>query len=89
MSGTLEKGILIDPITEQTIKKRLGRLGVQTDETVAPGKEDIITKAPSREDPEVQAAREKERKLQRLRKGRQSTILSKPPQQGGKTLLGQ
>ena len=48
--------------------------------------------APKVEDPAVQAAAAKERKLLRLRKGRQSTILTSLSQQtggAGKQLTGQ
>lgn len=50
--------------------------------------------APDKGDAEVQAAKKKERKLARLRSGRQSTILSNlrqqlsPGRQGGGTQLG-
>lgn len=43
---------------------------------------------PKIEDPEVQAASAKERKLLRLRRGRQSTILSRPKLQPSGDTLG-
>lgn len=48
-------------------------------------------KMPSSSDAEVEAARERERKLARLRKGRRSTILTPLSDESGgsKTLLGQ
>lgn len=52
-----------------------------------------LPETPKREDPEVQAAIEKERELALKRRGRRSTILTSPLQsqypEGKPTLLGQ
>ncbi len=88
--GTLEA--IVNPIgtgtkkatgskTAGTIASPTGALAAETvgavlPEPVVPGEVEALPLAPKASDPEVQAAKKKERKAARLRQGRQSTILS-------------
>ena len=86
-------GAIINPVgtaTKKVAGKRAGIVasptGALAEETVVGPELDLpeipgLPKAPGKDDAEVQAAKRKERKLSRLRRGRQSTILSNVRQQ--------
>lgn len=83
MSSAAQKGIILDPWTEENIRKRFD-LHAPTEDVP---ESDEVTKIPGPEDAEVQEAREKERKLSRVRRGRASTILSRRNQSTNRTSL--